>query len=252
MILLPSTFVPGVSKRGAMLFAGLLLISCSAFGQKLVTSFEGDEGFTPGKPAVGQADWTGSETDLAKRNIQISDAEAYRGKQSLAVDNSAGKFCFVQTTSVEKLGLNAIRFYFKNPEAAFLEPNQVIARWEVAYEGTADSPKNRIAMMLRYSTDKTYHIHFSSPEEALVGTGNRNIRQSSSLNLTDWNELAMKFDFAAKTLTVTVNGATLSSGLNLKPEKTPDNSRIVSIRFATPSEPTTGITYYDVVEEATE
>lgn len=84
----------------------------------------------------------------------------------------------------------------------------------------------------------------------MAEAGNRNVLAASGLKLSEWSEVGLRFDFAAKALTVDINGAKLSSAVRLNPAKVTGKTRVTGLRFATPAGRAAGISFYDVVQAA--
>jgi hypothetical protein len=235
-------------RRWGMICLGILFAAQGVRAQEVVVGFEDAEGFVGGTILPGRAGWTGTPAGPALRNLTVTTDEFYKGAYSLQANNAAGKYTFAQSPDLFEKGFTGVSFFLKNAESRFLEANQAIARWEVILGDSPDAPSApRLVFLLRYTTQKTFNINIGSHNDAMVSSTSRNILAASSLNLTDWNEIDMDFDFSRKVLTIRVNGSPISSTIPLNPEKITAETRIIGLRFATPSSVADGVTYFDHV-----
>ena len=239
-----------VQRGGCSLALGLFVLSAQA--EKAITSFEESEGFISGALATGHADWTGTAAGAAPTHLFVTTEEFYQGTQSLVAKNTSGKYNFTQSPDLFSKDASEVSFFFKNIETDYLEPDQPLARWEVSYGQGGDATSHRIIMLLRYTSEKALHINISSPNDASIGKGNRNILSRSNFKLNDWNELTMSFDFPNKMLTILINGAPVSNAVELNPESVSTSARVTGVRFATPPRVASGATYYDMVSVRSE
>lgn len=235
--------------RRALALAGVcLLFSCDVWADKLLTSFESNEGYRDGSALAGQEGWKGTDTWKTRAQLAVSSEQAFEGTQSVLANNANGSYAFAQSPDLGKHGYNGLSFHLKHSDAEFAGENQPLTRWEIIY-GNPGGGNYRIVLYLRFTTGKTFHIHLSSTNDALEGqVGSRNILGRSNFRLGEWNEFGMQFDFKAKELYLTVNGAAVSSLVRLHPENATAESRITGFRIATPAVPSNGISFFDAVK----
>jgi hypothetical protein len=240
--------IPSFFRRSLGVLGACLLAASAVRAAELVTSFEESEGFREGNALTGQEGWEGTDTWKVRSHLAVTTEEAYQGTQSVLANNAMGTYSYVQSPDLGKNGFTGLSFFLKNSDVEFSEENQPMARWEIIY-GNPDGTSNyRIVVYLRFTTGKTFHLHLSSTNDALNGAvGSRNILNKSNFRLGEWNEFGMEFDFTAKTLVLTVNGAPVSSIVKLHPENATANCRITGFRMATPTAAASGISFYDVV-----
>lgn len=229
------------------LVSAALQLNTANVNAAVLTSFEPEEGFTPGGRS-NTAGWTMTSTRIRVSNG--TDEPAFEGSHSLRIEGGDSTVVATNWTWADaEEQLDTFSFSFTNPTAT--HGYQQNAAWVYIRlsDPTYELGARLLQLYVTYGNDPTspYRIRYqvaNGPNS--VETVFRNVAQSS-LNFADWNTLSAQFDFEAKTYSLTLQGTSptpieIASGIAL-----PSSWNVTGVTGTQLVSPRTGATYYDVI-----
>lgn len=230
----------------AVVALGLTFLPATAGAQTVVTSFENPP-FANNTVLDGSGGWTGSTGSGATTNLAATNAQAYNGSQSLRAINGSGTSYYAVSPNLYSLNSTELSLFFMNPTTTFASGAN-IARFEIYYNSTLNTTlaeNSRIIMTLQYGVESSDAFRLQFSGTGVASTVTRNLVNSTTLNLSNWNEILISLDLSGptETVSVSVGGFDVNLPVNLA-AAADDNSRISYLRLAT-NTGGNGTTYFD-------
>ena len=236
--------------RLAASVACFALLATSAQAQYYV-SFEESEGFQAGL-AVGSQNppipgWAGSDAATANTQMPVTTAQARTGTQSLRANNSAASSWYATSPNLFGLGASSVSVWLKNPTTVWSPEagQRVFTNFQVYYDdkvGTAGDG-TRIYFYLRHGETEEDPLRLQIYRD---GTPTAYYDFIGDIDLSEWGELRIDFDFTSPTPTLTASfaGVSIAGSYTLPAGTANENSHISYVRFQA-NTTGNGITYYD-------